>query len=225
MAKWTKTEVHNILSEALAPVVASAGFCFKKSSAAFVRKIDGGRQELGLPLYTYHPVYEFSFTLCVRIEAAQEIINRFSGSPPKYHSMALTSITQLEHLGVPAEPGRGVIYRVSSEAELRAILPAVLLNVRRKVLPFFDEYRNIEALNRGLNPVGVERQFKVVWPPDRHAFDATNQPYRSMTGVVAAYLARDPRLPELIAAYRAQIKEVREDDRQRFEDLVASLYV
>ena len=223
MANWTKAEVVRIVTEALTPVVAAAGFQFRKRSQTFVRKINGGRQEFGLPLVDHDPVFEFSFTLCIRLEAVQEITNRFSDSPPKYHRGTLTSITQLEFLGLPAQQGRGVIYRVDSESELEAILPSVLEMVRLRVLPFFDEYKHIEAVNRGLNPIGAEHTFQAVWPPDRCAFDATNQPYRSITGVAVAHLAGDARLSDLIAAYRAQIQEAQESDRRKFENLVGYL--
>src|SRR5262245_25360569 len=125
MVRWLKTEVRRAIVDAVTPVVSAAGFRFRKSSDAFVRRIEGGRQELGLPLVDHSPVFEFSFTLCIRLEAVQEITNRFSGSPPKYHSTTLTSITQLEFLGVPAEPGRSVTFHVESEADLAAIMPGI----------------------------------------------------------------------------------------------------
>jgi hypothetical protein len=220
MARWIKTEVRRMIADAITPVVSAAGFRFKKGSEAFVRKIEGGRQELGLSLVDYNPVFEFSLTLCVRLEAVQEITNRFSVSPPKYHAMTLTSITQLEFLGLPAKPGRGVVFRVGSEADLAASMPGVLAVVRERVLPFFEEYRDIAAVNRGLNPEGAERVMRIVGFPDRQAFDATNQPYRAMKGVAVAHLAHDPRLSELISAYRSQISEMQEHDRLKFENLV-----
>ena len=223
MARWLKTEVRRMIVDTVSPVVSPAGFRFKKATEAFVRKIDGGRQELGLPLVDYNPVFRFSFTLCMRVEAVQDITNRFSGSPPKYHSMTLTSITQLEFLSLAAGPGNRVDFEVSSEAELMAVMPGVLTMMSERVLPFFEEYRDIAAVNRGLNPEGTERSFRIVGFPDRRAFDATNQPYRAMTGVVAAYLANDPRLDALIGAYRSQISEMPEHDRSKFENLVSYL--
>lgn len=220
MGRWIKTEVRRLIADAVTPVVSAAGFGFKKASEAFVRKIEGGRQELGLPLVDYNPVFEFSFTLCIRLEAVQEITNRFSGAPPKYHSRTLTTITQLEFLGLPAGPGSGVDFEVSSEADLAAVMPGVLTVVRERVLPFFEEYRDVAAVNRGLNPEGAERVFRIVGFPDRRAFDATNQPYRSMTAVTAAYLANDSRLDALISAYRSQISEMPEHDLSKFENLV-----
>ena len=49
-----------------------------------------------------------------------------------------------------------------------------------------------------MNPEGAERVFRIIGFPDRRAFDATNQPYRAMTGVVAAYLASDSRLNAML---------------------------
>jgi hypothetical protein len=223
MAQWVKAEVRRMIADALTPVVSPAGFRFKKASEAFIRKVEGGRQELGLPLVDYNPLFEFSFTLCIRLEAVQEITNRFSGSPPKHHSMTLTSITQLEFLGLPAKPGRGVNFAVSSEADLMAVMPGNLTMVRERVMPFFEQYRDIAAVNSGLNPEGAELLFRIVGFPDRRAFDATNQPYRAMTGVVAAYLASDPRFDALVSAYRSQISEMPERDRSKFENLVSYL--
>ncbi len=229
MARWVKTEVRRLIVDAVAPVVSVAGFRFKKASEAFVRKIDGGRQELGLPLVDCNPVFKFSFTLCIRLEAVQEITNRFSGSPPKYHSMTLTSITQLEFLGMPPNPaGQGVNFQVESEAEFGAVIPGILMLMREQVLPFFEEYREVAAVNRGLNPQGAEGVFRIGSFPDRRAFDATNQPYRAMTGVAVAHLAKDPRLPALISAYRSQISGMQEHDRAKFDNMtdhLRSLYL
>jgi hypothetical protein len=223
VAKWLKTEVRRMIVDAVTPVVSGAGFRFKKASEAFVRKIEGGRQELVLPLVDYNPVFHFSFALCTRFEAVQDIANRFSGSTPKYHSMTLTSITQLEFLGLAAKPPNRVHFEVCSEAALIAVMPEVLAILRERVLPFFDEYRDIAAINRGLNPEGAERVLCHVGFPDRREFDATNKPYRAMTGVVAAYLANDPRLDALICAYRSQLSDTPEHDRSKFENLVGHL--
>lgn len=223
MAAWTKSEVRRIIVEALTPIVAPAGFRFKKSSDAFVRAVDGGRQDLGLALFDYNPRFEFSLNLCTRIEAVQAITNPFIAAAPRYYAITLTSITQLEFLGVPAGSSQRVRWAAESESELAALLPAVARMVEERVLPFFDEYRDVAAINRGLNPAGAERISDR--SANRSEFDATDLPYRAMTGVAIAHVARDPRLPELVAAYRAQIRGIRDEDRRKFDDLVASLKI
>jgi hypothetical protein len=223
MANWTKSEVRRLIAVALEPVVQPAGFRFKKKTDAFVRPIEGGRQELGIALRDYNPRFDFSFNLCVRLEAAQEIVNRFSGSPPQYHDTTLTSVTHLEFLDLPAEPERGVVYQVESERQLSTLLPAICTMVRERVLPFFEEYRDLAALNRGLNPEGAEKIFKSAGPLDRRAFDSTYHPYRAMEGIAVAHLARDSRLNELIAAYRAQMDGGPPHDLQKYDAMVAYL--
>ncbi len=54
MTPWNKTEVRRMIVAAITPVVSAAGFRFKKSSDGFVRKREGGRQELGLPISQIH---------------------------------------------------------------------------------------------------------------------------------------------------------------------------
>ena len=224
MTKWIKTEVRRLFADAIAPVVSDAGFRYKKGSQGFVRKIDGGRQELLLSLVDRNPLFEFSLTLCIRLEAVQEITNRFTGSLPEYHGISVTSITQLEHMGLRADRGVSVRYCVESEADLTAILPRILTVVRERVLPFFEEYRDLAAVNRGLNPKGTgkwwTRLLQFLMPAGRREFDATDLPYRAMKGVTVAHLARDPRLAALITAYRCQVSSMPESDRQKFENLV-----
>lgn len=223
MSRWVKTEVRNTLRDAINPVVAPLGFRYRARDPAFVRKTEEGRQELTIAIRDYNPVFEFSFSLCSRIDAVQAIMNRFTGSPPRYHDMTLTSITQLEFLGLHARPGKGVIYSVKSAEELAATISDIIAVIKDRVLPFFNEYRRVEDINRGLNPVGAEHVRELIWPPDRGQFDATNQPYRSMAGVAVAHFASDPRIQELIAAYRSQIREFPDDQRKKLDDLDASL--
>jgi hypothetical protein len=219
---WGKGEVMRLIAESLTPVVRPAGFRFKKKAEDFVRAIGGGRQELGIALWDFNPLFKFSLCLNVRLDVVEEIVNRFSGSSPEYHGITMTSLTQLEFLGLPAVDGR-VEYRAASESELAAVLPGFSAMVRERVVPFFEEYKDVSSLNRGLNPVGAERVTELAWPPDRGAFDATNQPYRAMSGMAVAHLAGDPRVQELVIAYRSQLAELDDDDRQKFEELVVYL--
>src|SRR5262245_1930873 len=136
--RWIKSEVQRLIAQGLNPAVNPAGFRYRKKSEGFVRKSAGGRQELVIPLWDYNPLFKFSLTLCVRLDAVQEIVNRFSGSPPQYHGITLTSITQLEFLGLPSSGGR-VEYQAASESELAAVLPGVSAMVRDRVVPFFEE--------------------------------------------------------------------------------------
>jgi hypothetical protein len=219
----TKSEARRLIYEGLRPVVEPAGFRVDKRAEGFVREIIGGKQILGVALWDYNPIVEFSLTMCVRLDAVQVIVNRFSGSPPKYHAETMTSITQLEHLGVRAEPGRGVRYRAESEPELLGAVVKVAGLIRERLIPFFDQHQDVASLDRGLNPCD-DGASGPAWLSDRRSFDATNQPYRAMAGVAVAYLAGNPRLQELVAVYRGRLSALPEPDRCKYEHLVAQVF-
>jgi hypothetical protein len=145
MAQWTRTEIRRMIVDAIAPVVSAAGFRLKQAPEAFVREIEGGGQKLGLSMVEYNADVHFGFYLCVRLNAVEEISNRFCGWPAGAPTNS-TSYTRLEFLGLPA------YFEVSSEAELAATMPNIVTMVRERILPFFDEYRDVAAVNRGLNP-------------------------------------------------------------------------
>jgi hypothetical protein len=222
MARWTASEVRRLIARSLAPVVKGGGFRIRSPYELFVREIQGGRQELSIALWDFKPRFDFSFTLGVRLEEVEALTNRFSG-PAEYHGTTLTSLTQLEFLGLPATlPARGVVYSAQSEVELAEVMRGVCLMVRERVLPFFEEYRDVAGLNRGLNPKEAERMSH--WAAGRQAFDATYHPYRGMAGVAVAYLAGDPRLKKLVDAYRSQMSgTLDDDDKWPYEQLVSYL--
>jgi hypothetical protein len=220
--RWILGDVERLITNALDPILRPAGFRYRRKSGAFVRKIPGGKQELSVALWGYRPPFEFSFTLCVRLDAVEEITNQFAGVLPKYYGETLTSMTQLEFLDFPRNERGECRYGAESEPELLRLLPGVCALVRDRVLPFFEEHQDIQSLNRGLNPPGSEGVFQRSWPSDRRAF-AGDRPYRAMTGVAVAYLAGDPRLSDLIAAYRSQLSGMHEEYRQRFEETAGNL--
>ncbi len=92
-----KQEMKNLLFEMLGAAVSGTEFRLKRSDDAFLRKIPGGRQMLGLPLWDYNPEFEFSLNIGIRLDAVEDIFHRFSGSPSaKYQAMSYTTLTPLE---------------------------------------------------------------------------------------------------------------------------------
>ena len=77
MHKWTKSEVRRLIVESLSPVIAPAGFRYRKSAEGFVRKIVGGRQEIGIVLWDFASLFKFTLTLCVRLDQVQDRVLPF----------------------------------------------------------------------------------------------------------------------------------------------------
>src|SRR4051812_18988835 len=127
-----KQEMASVIFETLGGVLAGTDFRLKKSEEGFVRKIAGGRQMLGLPLWDYQPEFEFSLNVCVRLEAVEEVFHQFSGAPPKYHTMSFTTISRLEQF--TTGPAR---YRVTTAEDVASAGAALAAVIHKRILPFF----------------------------------------------------------------------------------------
>ena len=217
MDTWNKRRARQLLYEGLTPMVAEAGFRPNKASEGFIRKIPGGRQRISVALWEYHPEYQFTLTLCIRLDEVEALCHPFAETPPQYQAETLTSLTQLEHLGEAATlPGRGVIYRVTTEDELAAALIPVSRLVAEKVLPFLDRHTDLASLDAAMNPETAE-------PPDRRAFNSAYHPYRGMTALAAAYLARNPRFEPLVTRYQGEMEGMIPSERAKFDRLVGHM--
>lgn len=194
-----KSEVRNIIYETLKPVLAPSDFRLKKSQEGFVRQIGGGTQTLGVPLWDYNPRFEFSLTMTIRFDAVQEITNHFTGSPPKYHSMTTTVITQLEHLGLSGH------WRAETESELKLKLSEVSNIVRDAIIPFFLRYQDLLSVAAAANPESGLTTGKGI-KADRVLFSSGGTLlYRAMSAITLARLAHFENFEALVLRYREEL--------------------
>src|SRR6266404_1914816 len=222
-----KGEVSNTIYETLKPVLAPSDFRLNKSQVGFVRPIVGGTQTLGVPLWDHNPKFEFSLTMTFRLDAVEEITNRFSGSPPKYHSITQTVLTQLEHLGL-----RNCRWQAETESDLELKLSEVGSVVRDAVIPFFQQHQDLLTIAAAANPAEAH-----VVPPapnrittgmgiltDRALFSSGNHPYRAMSAITLACLAHFTNFESLVSRYQKELSALHlQSERDKFEKLVQFL--
>ncbi len=183
-----KQEMKNLLFEMLGSILSATEFRLKKSEDAFVRKIPNGRQMLGLPLLDYNPEFEFSLNICIRLDAVEELFHKFSGSPPKYHSMSDTTITRLEHFtGGPAK------YKVTTAGDVASAGGILASAIRDKIIPFLNEHKDAKALDRAVNC-------------ERPGIDITQNPSGAMHAVILAHLAGNKDFDRLVAKHRTDMQ-------------------
>ena len=179
-----KQEMADPIFHMLGSVLSETGFRLKKSEDGFVRKISGGRQMLGLPLWDYNPEFEFSLNICIRLDAVEQVFHQFSGSSPKYHPMSFTTITRLEHFNRgPAK------YMVSTAKDVTSVGGALSGVIRDKITPFFHEHKDVQALDRGVN----RRQ---------PGIDITQNPSGAMHAVILAHMAGNTDFDHLVTNLR-----------------------
>lgn len=182
-----KQEMKNLIFQELTLALSETDFRLKKSEDSFIRMIPGGRQMLGLPFWDYHPEFEFSLVMSIRLEAVEDIFHLFSGTPPKYQAMGDTTITPLVHFtGEPAK------YKVTTADEVKAAFGGLTGVIREKIVPFFDEHKDVKSLDRAVN-----------WR--QPGIDITQPPWGPVNSIILAHLAGNPDFERLVAKHRSEM--------------------
>ncbi|MDZ7363650.1 MAG: hypothetical protein ONB46_23475 [candidate division KSB1 bacterium] len=203
-----KQEVRDMIYTGLNSVLAGNGFRLKKSEESFVRPISGGQQRIYVALWDYQPEFIFSLTMGVRLDAVEQVFHLFSGSPPKYQSMSMTTLTQLEYFTA----GKRKEYKISTEAEISTALDDLFKIVTEKVLPFFEKYRDVPSIEAAVNSGSL---------PTR--FDSTQLPAGAMHAVILAHLVGNPNFERMVVQFQDAMRGFPEVEKDKFNRLVAYL--
>jgi hypothetical protein len=190
-----KSEIGDLIYEGLNGVVAKHGFRLNRKDEGFNRRIPDGKQCLGVPLVDYNPVFIFSLTLTTRLNAVEDIFNLFSGSPPKYHSITVTTITQLDYFTKKTKTE----YKVTTEAEVSQAIHDLTPIIESQIIPFFDLHQDVVAWDKAVNSQSNDICGNSSLLADRcNSVDGSNQPYRGMHAVILACLAGNPAFEEIV---------------------------
>jgi hypothetical protein len=183
-----KQEMKNLLFGMLGKVLEGTEFRLKKSEDRFVRRIDNGWQDIGLPLWDYNPDFEFSLNMCIRLNSVEDIFNLFSGVAPKYHSTTPTTITRLEHF--TRGPAR---YKVATAADVAAAGGVLSNLIRDRIIPFLDAHKDVQALDRALNC-------------EQSGMDIAQNPSGAMHAVILAHLAGNKDFERVVAKHQTDMR-------------------
>jgi len=182
------------------------GFRLVKKQSGFVRRLGEATQVIGMSLVDYKPEFRVSLVVTIRLEEAQRILNAFTGSPPRYHSMTVTTATTLEYFLPGAEQ-----YCVRNPDEVLAAGKELAPVLRERIVPFLEGHADAQSLDAVMNS------------DEGASFDRTNPPYRQMSSLTLARLAGNPRFGELVAAYEKEAATWHPQDRQKLSAIVEYL--
>ncbi len=202
--------VRDRILEGLREPLAQAGFRLNKSKATFRRRIDDGFQEIGLAFVNYHPAYKFCVMASVAIRTANAIINPAVGMLPAYWKDATTTTAQMEYFA----QGKQWI-DIASPDELDAALMELHALVQAKMIPFLDQHRDVQALDRSLHSSSETT-------PPRHTINGMVAQWRAFSGIVIAYLAGNRDFESIADRYRKELAIERQTDHP-FNRLVKQL--
>jgi hypothetical protein len=200
-----KAEVRDLLYAGLGEVLTPAGFQLRKAEEAFARQRAGVLHRVYVPLWDYNPVFQFSLTAGIRIDAVEEIFHRCSGAPAPYQKLSSTTLTQLPFFGGPAQ------IEVTAPDQVSAATAQLAPVITGKILPYFGRYSDVAALDGALNG-GAEP-----------GVDTTQLPSRALHWVAIAYLADNADVEQIAARFAAEMDGFPETERAKLDCLLAEL--
>jgi hypothetical protein len=200
-----KAEARESIYRELTPLF--PGFRLKKSDEGFVRAIPGGTDKVLVPLIDYNPIFIFSLIMGIRNEEVERIFNLFSGSPPKYHAMTLTTMTPLDFF-YPGQREKKE-FKVSTPEEIRNAARE-LSKTNNAIIDFFNQHQDVKSLDASINSGAA-------------GFDQSSHPYRAMHAIILAHLANNPNFESLVSGFQEEARQWHEADRNKFDRLVSYL--
>lgn len=197
-----KTEVNNIIHEALAKSLIGHGFKARKKDSRFKKKTNFGFQYFGYPLHDFNPVFEFSFIVGIRFDCIEEILNIALNREERFWNLGLTAILFPRFF-----IGTDLLFEVKSADEIYQATLKIDEIFNDKILPRINIYNDIISVDRLLN--------------DEMAFDK-NSNFESVaqSGVVSAALCGRDDFFEIVDRYRARISTYQGSSKILFDNLV-----
>jgi hypothetical protein len=213
MGTATDSEFREELYLHLGSVFAPHGFELCRSEERFVRWTGEILQSITVGVATrLRPELRFTLDFGFRVEAAQILELVFSGESapdPAFPccEVALSALTS-ELSSERTQPG---YIRVAPDRPVEAAVSWWAPVLERDVFPFLNSHRDIASIDRLMNR------------DERELLEDT-EPYRSVFGIIFAYLARNPELPRLITKYRQEeMVAYGEEDRTGYDRLANHL--
>lgn len=202
-----KQEIRDYIYAGLKEVLAGAGFKLNKKEGAFTRSIPNGFQRIYVPLYDYNPLFVFSLTIGIRLDAVEDIVNQFSGTVGPGQAQTTTSLTQL---GYFTHENRKE-YEVSTKEEIDSALSDLTTLINSKILPFLEQYQDVQSLDDAINKKKLPE------------FDSTQPLSHAMQSITLAKLANNPSFSALVTEYKKSLENFHPADREQFDRLASSL--
>jgi hypothetical protein len=201
-----KGEVRNLIYSLITPLVAEKGFQFKKAGEGIlIRNIPGGNQRIGVPLVDYNPQFKFSLIITIRLDAVEEIANKFNVAPPKYHSETTTFTAQLERF----MPGKNTQFMVATEEDIKAAIVSLKPVIQERIIPFLDENQSLQTLAKTIDFLDIPK-----------VLSGTGAGMRAMT---LAKLTKQPNFENIAATYQQRISQYPKAAQEELQNFIQHL--
>ena len=207
-------KVKNRLFKGIQELVITEGFLFNKKDELFEKNVQGGI----VYFYFLHTKWpdEINFQLWwgVRIDCIADIYNMVTEKDKAYFHLTEVLSNNLGRLIDYVDNGNEFSradpqkYTILKEEDVDTVISEVLADIRKYILPYFEQNVSIEKIDQILNR--YPRELII------HNFIYPN---KSMMGLIAAKLTKNPRYNQLISIYDEELAEAAEDAKREYEKL------
>lgn len=207
-------KVKNQLIQGIEKSVITEGFLFNKKDDGFEKNIQGGI----VTFYFLHTKWtdEINFQLwwAVRIDRIVDIFNMVAEKDKEYFHLSCVLSNNLGPLIDYIDNGNEFSradpkkYTILKEEDVETVINEALADIRKYILPYFEQNISIEKIDQILNR--YPRELIV------HNF---LYPNKSMMGLIAAKLTKNPNYDQLISIYDEELAEAAEDAKREYEKL------
>ncbi len=121
-------------------MVADYGFRFKKDE--LFRSIPGGYQDIGLGFVDRDPEFKISLVVAIRLDAVEEIANKFNSPFVKSVPRTDTFTCTLERF----MPRENTHFVVCTEADIKNVVERLRPVIERRIIPFLNKTQDIRSV-------------------------------------------------------------------------------
>jgi hypothetical protein len=161
------------------------GFKLNKKVAEFNRKTKRGWHKLQIIFILKSDGWGVEPAIFIRVNQIEEIFHRTSGFEPKYQKGTPTIGLSLN--AYAGELGK-YSYLLTEESDIDKIASIYLKAVDEYALPFFDQYDNLEVMERAVNADPYDAKF-------------TGPIFKGSEGLILAKMTKKDNYNELVKRY------------------------
>jgi hypothetical protein len=197
-------EARKIINSVLRQLIAEKGFRFKSGiDGGFFRSIPRGRQLIGVPFYDYGATFSFSLVFAIRLDAVEEITNKFNAAPPKYHLLTETAIFQLNRF----MPGEETKFAIVTEDDIKEAFTTLTPVVRERIIPFLDQTQDIRTVAKAMNLTHVPKAV----------------PGANKSAIAMAWLTEHPDFEIIASTYQQRISQFPKNFQEELKNFIQYL--
>lgn len=206
--------IKSSLIKDMGAAITSEGFEFKKKPCAFVKRIPEGSASIYLLQRHYPNCALFRLHWAVRIDKIADIYNTVAEKDEEYFSDTQVFSNGMGDLIDYIDNGNRKAnaadkeYMIEQDDDIPALVAEMVSDIRRYVLPYFEQNNTLERANELLNRIPEERSV--------HSFAYPDQ---MMMGLIAARLTQNTDYDHLVSIYDMKMKVVAEDAQREYEKL------